>query len=127
MNKLSQLIRRDLFELPMRKKISGVNMQMRKEVRRMKKLNIYSREFTGLLIFMQDNRTSMDGLLQGDTKLLVSTWRQQEMRIQEHCPLSLNSRNKSVKSLLRTRIGSTTSSATISRKSSLSKRSKRIQ
>jgi hypothetical protein len=35
------------MEVPMRKKISGVNMQMRKEVRRMKKLNIHSREFTG--------------------------------------------------------------------------------
>jgi hypothetical protein len=43
MNKLSQLLRRELFEVPLRKKISGVNMQLRKEVRRMRKLNIYSR------------------------------------------------------------------------------------
>lgn len=43
MNKLSQFLRREAFELPQRKKISGVNMQVRKEIRRMKKLNIYSR------------------------------------------------------------------------------------
>lgn len=47
MNKLSQLLRGSLQPTPLRKKISGVNMQMRKEIRRMKKLNIYSREFTG--------------------------------------------------------------------------------
>jgi hypothetical protein len=83
MNKLSQLIRRDLFELPMRKKISGVNMQIRKEVRRMKKLNIYSREFTGFFIYIQDSRTIMDGLHQEDTRLLDSTLKQLGTRIQE--------------------------------------------
>lgn len=43
MNKINQLFRRDIFDIPIRKKISGVNMQMRKEIRRLKKLNIYSR------------------------------------------------------------------------------------
>lgn len=43
MNRLSQLIRNRLFEEPARKKISGVNMQVRKDVRRLKKLNTFSR------------------------------------------------------------------------------------
>lgn len=43
MNRLSELIRRKVVEAPLRKKISGVDMQKRKELRRLRKLNIYSR------------------------------------------------------------------------------------
>ena len=47
MNKLSQLLRPQLREPELRKKITGVNMAKRKELRRLKKLNTFSREFTG--------------------------------------------------------------------------------
>lgn len=41
--RLSELVRRSLVEPALRKKISGVNMQNRKEYRRIRKLNIFSR------------------------------------------------------------------------------------
>lgn len=43
MNRLSQLLRPVLAEPPLRKKRSGINMVRRKELRRLKKINIHSR------------------------------------------------------------------------------------
>jgi hypothetical protein len=73
MNRLSQLVRRSLPEPPLRKKISGVDMQRRKELRRLKKLNIYSREFTGNPTNTQDNKMNMVGSPPKDIKHSEST------------------------------------------------------
>ena len=43
MSRIGQLVRRTLPEPPGRKKIAGVNMAARKEIRRLKRINIFSR------------------------------------------------------------------------------------
>ena len=112
MNRISQLVRLNVQELPLRKKISGVNMQTRKEIRRIKKLNIYSREFTGIYDPTQANKINTDGSHPAATRHSDSIFKQPATCTRVHSPSSPNSRRKSAKNLYKTRTGSTTSSAT---------------
>ena len=84
MNKLSQLLRPAVFEPPLRKKRSGINMAKRKELRRLKKINTFSREFTGKRSYIQGNRMSMGGSRRKDTKLWEYFLKIVGMYIQDH-------------------------------------------
>ncbi len=50
-----------------RKKHIGANMQVRKELRRLKRLNIYHKDFTSTAIIRQMNRTLMIGSVPADS------------------------------------------------------------
>ena len=84
MNKLSQLLRPAVFEPPLRKKRSGINMAKRKELRRLKKINTFSREFTGKRWSIQGSRMSMGGSHPKDTKLWEYFYRIVGMCTQDH-------------------------------------------
>ncbi len=94
MNRLSQLLRRPLEEPHLRKQISGVNMQRRKETRRLKKLNTYSREFTGTSKLTQGSKTNMAGSLLVGTRLLDCSSKAVETFTQGPCPSKPTSKKK---------------------------------
>lgn len=51
MKALSALVRRPLVpECERFKKKHGINMSLRKDIRRLKKLNLYSKDFAGIFI-----------------------------------------------------------------------------
>lgn len=102
-------------------------MQRRKELRRLKKLNIYSREFTGNPTNTQDSKMNMVGSPPKDIKHSESTQRPAVIFTQEHSPSNPNSKNRSATNSSKTPIGTTTTSETITARSPANTKSRRTQ
>ena len=123
MSGLSRLFRPSHPFPALRKNITGVDMQKRKEIRRVKKLNVYSRELTGRHYIIQANRTNTAGSSPRDIKHSGPSSKPPEMYTQAHSPSRTTSRRKSARNSQQTVTGSTTSIETKSLKSTLRKKS----